>query len=83
MRHSYSKGIAALVVLTVGLALPASAAEPSSGSVDGQKSEATWSGGPCYASNRTSTLGLTKQGPCDVGQPACDSYRLSRLTRTA
>lgn len=77
MRYSNVRGMAAVVSLAVALTLPVMAAEPSSGSLDSQKGEATWNGGPFYASNPTSTLGLTKQGPCDVGQPACDSYRLT------
>ena len=68
-----------LVILVV-LGLSAGsmfAANPANGSLDGQKDEAVWSGGPFYASNPATTAGLIKQGPCDPGAPACDSYRLT------
>lgn len=65
-----------LVVLSL-FAFSAFAANPANGNIAGQKDEAVWNGGPFYASNPATTAGAVKQVPCDVGQPACDSYRLT------
>ena len=65
----------ALITVTV-FALSAVAAEPANGSV-GSKDDATWSGGPFYVSNPLTTAGATKQVPCDLGSPVCDSFRLT------
>src|SRR5215213_1697556 len=59
------------------LSVTAGAASPGSGSLDGQRGEATWTGGPFVAPNPSTTGGLVKQVPCDVGQPVCDSFRLT------
>lgn len=59
------------------LSLSAMAAQPANDDLSGRNDEATWTGGPYYASNPSGTLGLTKQHPCDVGQPACDNFRLT------
>jgi len=68
-----------LVILVVLMVTTFSvmAANPAAGSLEGQKDEAVWNGGPFYVSNPATTAGLVKQGPCDPGQPACDSYRLT------
>lgn len=73
------KRFSRLVVIVVGmmLSLSAFAANPASGSVDGQKDEAVWTGGPFYAPNPSTTGGLVKQVPCDVGQPVCDNFRVT------
>lgn len=47
------------------------------GTLDSSNGEVTWTGGPFYVSNPATTLGLTKQVPCDVGSPACDNFRLT------
>lgn len=65
------------MVVLVALPLSAMAASPASGNLASKGSEATWTGGPFFVSNPTTTLGLTKQVPCDVGQPACDNFRLT------
>jgi hypothetical protein len=73
-RTLFSVVVLAIVALT---AFSAFAANPAAGSVQGQKDETVWNGGPFYAPNPATTAGLVKQGPCDVGQPACDSFRLT------
>lgn len=65
----------ALALLTFPLTV--FAASPPSGDLSSNQSEATWSGGPFVASNPGTTGGLVKQGPCEPGQPACDTYRLT------
>jgi len=70
------RNLVVLVVLGV-FALAAGAAQPANGGLDGQKEEAVWRGGPFYISNPATTAGLIKQAPCDLGQPSCDSYRLT------
>jgi len=65
-----------LVILSV-FALSAVAAEPANGNLGGQKEEAVWAGGPFYIPNPSTTAGAVKQVPCDLGQPVCDSYRLT------
>jgi hypothetical protein len=69
-------GLGILVVLSV-FALSAFAAEPANGNLGGQKEESVWAGGPFYVPNPATTGGAVKQVPCDLGQPACDSYRLT------
>lgn len=66
-----------VLALVAVLTFPTFAASPASGSLDGQKSEAVWNGGPFYAPNPATTAGAVKQVPCDLGQPSCDSYRLT------
>lgn len=68
-----------LVVLVVlGMfTVTAFAANPASGTLSGQKDETVWAGGPFYVSNPATTAGAVKQAPCDLGQPSCDSYRLT------
>ena len=67
-----------VAVLAMGvLSVTAGAATPASGSLDGNRDEATWTGGPFVVSNPSTTGGLIKQVPCDVGQPVCDSFRLT------
>jgi len=61
-------------------AMAAFAADPANGNLGGQKEEAVWSGGPFYVSNPATTAGAVKQVPCDLGQPVCDSYRLTVAT---
>ena len=72
-------GLSRLVaVFTLGiLSVTAGAATPANGSVDGQRGEATWTGGPFVVPNPSTTGGVIKQVPCDVGQPVCDSFRLT------
>jgi hypothetical protein len=65
-----------IVAVTLSLSFSVLGASPSSGSLDSPNGEVTWSGGPFYVSNPTTTLGLTKQAPCDVGAPACDNFQL-------
>ena len=74
MRGSFST-LAILLVLSV-FALPVFGANPASGELGG-KEETVWDGGPFYASNPATTAGAVKQVPCDLGQPVCDSYRLT------
>lgn len=68
-----------ILVFLVAASFPfaAFAASPESGTLASKQSEATWSGGPYYVSNPATTAGLVKPAPCDVGQPACDSFRLT------
>jgi Metallo-peptidase family M12B Reprolysin-like len=66
-----------LISLVAVFSLTAGAAEPANGNLDGQRGEASWSGGPFVAPNPTTTAGLLKEGPCDVGSPACDNFRLT------
>src|SRR5829696_5834995 len=66
-----------LAMLLAILSVPAFAASPASGSIASKNGEATWNGGPFYVSNPATTGGLVKPVPCDVGQPACDSFRLT------
>lgn len=66
-----------IIILLNTLALSASAANPADGTLSGQKDEAIWTGGPFYVSNPATTAGAVKQAPCDLGQPSCDSYRLT------
>lgn len=63
-------------ILLVVFAFSAIAAEPASGSL-GSRSEATWAGDTYYVPNPATTAGAVKQVPCDLGQPACDNYRLT------
>lgn len=68
--------------LAVALFLVASpcvvmAASPESGAIASKQGEATWTGGPFYASNPSTTGGLVKQVPCDLGSPVCDNFRLT------
>jgi hypothetical protein len=65
------------VLLMAASSIPVVAAEPSDGVLGGPKDEVTWNGGPFFASNPSTTLGLVKQESCDVGQPACDNFRLT------
>ncbi|MBI2212222.1 MAG: hypothetical protein HYU52_01130 [Acidobacteria bacterium] len=65
------------VITLVVCAATASAASPESGNVDGNRGEATWTGGPFYVSNPATTAGLVKPVPCDFGQPACDTFRVT------
>jgi hypothetical protein len=74
MRGSFST-LVILVVLSV-FALPIFGANPASGELGG-KEETVWDGGPFYASNPATTAGAVKQVPCDLGQPVCDSFRLT------
>lgn len=67
----------AVIVLIGSLPLMAMAATPESGSIASKQGEATWTGGPFYASNPSTTGGLTKQVPCDLGSPVCDNFRLT------
>lgn len=53
------------------------AASPESGDLSSNRGEVTWTGGPFFISNPLTTGGLVKQVPCDVGQPACDNFRLT------
>ena len=67
-----------VAMLTLGLlSVTAGAATPGNGNLDGQRAEATWTGGPFVAPNPSTTGGLVKQVPCDLGQPVCDSFRLT------
>ena len=68
--------VAILTIVTLA-ALSALAANPANGTLGGNKEEAVWNGGPFYVSNPATTAGAVKQVPCDLGQPACDSYRLT------
>lgn len=74
MGHRFSMIV---VAVTLAFSFSVFGASPSSGTLDSQNGEVTWSGGPFYVSNPTTTLGLTKQAPCDVGAPACDNFRLT------
>jgi len=69
-------GLGILAVLSV-FAFSAFAAEPANGNLGGQKEESVWAGGPFYVPNPATTGGAVKQVPCDLGQPVCDSYRLT------
>ena len=71
-----SLSIALTLVLVGVVSLSAFAANPATGSVS-SKDDATWSGGPFYVSNPLTTAGLTKQVPCDLGSPVCDSFRVT------
>ena len=66
-----------LFTLILLFPLLALAATPPSGDLNSTQGEATWAGGPFVASNPATTGGLIKQVPCDVGQPACDTYRFT------
>jgi hypothetical protein len=67
-----------VAILTLGiLSVTAGAATPESGNLDGQRAEATWTGGPFVVPNPSTTGGAVKQVPCDLGQPVCDSFRLT------
>ncbi len=68
--------VSLVLVVCCLLVLPAVAAEPESGEISRQGDEATWNGGPFYVSNPATTLGLIK-GPCELGSPTCDQYRLT------
>lgn len=68
-------GLGILVVVSL-FAFPAMAANPANGEL-GAKEETVWAGGPFYASNPATTAGAVKQVPCDLGQPACDNFRLT------
>lgn len=69
-------GLGVLAVLSV-FAFSAFAANPANGNLGGQKEESVWAGGPFYVPNPATTGGAVKQVPCDLGQPVCDSYRLT------
>lgn len=75
MRHSAACRLITVMFLGA-IWLPAMAAEPSSGAVT-NKNEAAWSGGPFVVSTPTTTLGLVKQVQCDLGNPACDNFRVT------
>lgn len=66
-----------VAVVVAILSLPAFAASPAAGDIASRNGEATWTGGPFYVSNPTTTAGAVKPVPCDVGQPSCDSFRLT------
>lgn len=66
-----------VVAITLACSFAVFGAAPSSGTLDSPNGEVTWTGGPFFASNPTTTSGLTKQAPCDVGAPACDNFRLT------
>jgi hypothetical protein len=72
-----SRNLIIVAAATCLLMFPAFAADPESGHIDRNGDEATWQGGPFYISNPTTNLGLVKTGPCDVGEPACDQFRLT------
>lgn len=74
--RSFSRLMMLIMTLAI-LSLPAFAASPATGSIANKNGEATWSGGPFYVSNPATTAGLVKPVPCDVGQPACDTFRLT------
>lgn len=76
MKSSKLFHLVVLVVLGV-FTLSAAAANPANGNLGGQKEETVWAGGPFYVSNVATTAGVVKQVPCDLGQPACDSFRLT------
>jgi Metallo-peptidase family M12B Reprolysin-like len=59
------------------LSVTAGAATPANGNLDGQRSETTWTGGPFVVPNPLTTGGAVKQVPCDLGQPVCDSFRIT------
>lgn len=66
-----------VAVFTLGLlSITAGAATPANGNLDGNRAEATWTGGPFVVPNPATTGGAVKQVPCDLGQPVCDSFRL-------
>ena len=73
MKHPFHVTAAVLLFLP----LTVFAASPPAGDLSSAQSEATWDGGPFVASNPGTTGGLVKQGPCEPGQPACDTYRLT------
>ena len=73
-----SSVIRLVAILTLGiLSVTAGAATPESGNLEGQRAEATWTGGPFVVPNPSTTGGAVKQVPCDLGQPVCDSFRLT------
>lgn len=76
MKSSKLFHLVVLVVLGV-FTLSAAAANPANGNLGGQKEETVWAGGPFYVPNVATTAGAVKQVPCDLGQPACDSFRLT------
>ncbi|HEX8409278.1 MAG TPA: M12 family metallo-peptidase [Thermoanaerobaculia bacterium] len=76
MKSSKIFHLVVLVVLGV-FTFSAAAANPAEGSLGGQKEETVWAGGPFYAPNVATTGGAVKQVPCDLGQPVCDSFRLT------
>ena len=65
------------IVFMAIFALTAGAASPANGNLDGQRGEATWSGGPFVVPNPSTTGGAIKQVPCDLGDPVCDNFRLT------
>ena len=69
-------GLGVMVVLAV-FAFSAVAAEPANGNLGGPHDEAVWTGGPFYAPNPSTTGGVIKEVPCDLGEPVCDSFRLT------
>ena len=75
-RMSMIRSAAALALAALPL-FPLLAASPEAGSISGNNDEATWTGGPFYVSNPATTAGAVKQVPCDLGQPSCDSFRLT------
>ena len=75
MKSSKLFQLVVLVVLGV-FTLSAGAANPANGNLGG-KEETIWAGGPFYAPNPATTGGAVKQVPCDLGQPVCDSFRLT------
>ena len=77
MNLSLSARAAVVASLLLSVSMAATAAQPAGGEIRDRNGEATWTGGPFYAPNPATTLGVVKQVPCDVGQPACDVYRLT------
>lgn len=71
----------AVVLLLAALPLSLFAASPENGSITSNRDEVTWSGGPFYVSNPATTAGAVKEVPCDLGQPSCDTFRLSMDAR--
>ena len=74
-----SRSALRFVVTAILITLPiaAMAASPASGSLASKNDEVTWSGGPFYLSNPLTTAGATKQVPCDLGSPTCDTFRVT------
>jgi hypothetical protein len=72
--HGFSRLVAMIIVGSFPLYVMA--AEPTSGTVTGQD-DATWAGGPFFASTPTTTFDLVKQVQCDAGDPACDNFRVT------
>ena len=77
MNLSLSARAAVVASLLLSVSMAATAAQPAGGEIRDRNGEATWTGGPFYAPNPATTLGVVKQVPCDLGQPVCDVYRLT------